>query len=429
MFIPNDTRQALGNLAVENRSLYFDRYAIPELKKEERQNWFAKGCKLPVQDAAKARLRNAFYPRGTQFVFGQLKARLMLNMAGGVMENAGLCLDKYGVAYILGSAVKGCARRAALFALREWTQAGAKPNGDDVCFESVKPFATPEIMLQQIALTFGWGDKEWTDKESDFLWAASKNTELLRKTLALPGVAGISSHGGSIAFFPAYPNTDPGLELDILTCHHPEYYGDAAADFAPDTEEPNPVTFPSVRPQTGSDHFTFALHSLRWSAAERLDYAKRWLTVGLEVFGLGAKTAAGYGWFETEAVTRSILERREKLRIEILKREEDEKLKAALEAKKAEAAAIAQELEGLSEEEKQNRLLSKLDDNQFYQRLVDFNARNKSEQEALVRALYTEARHAVWTQLKEKAAKKGGKFGQAETAIRILNKALKLGKL
>jgi CRISPR/Cas system CMR subunit Cmr6 (Cas7 group RAMP superfamily) len=51
----------------------------------------------------------------------------MVNMAGGVMENAGLCLDRFGLPYIPGSAVKGCARRTALAALREWCETGQQP--------------------------------------------------------------------------------------------------------------------------------------------------------------------------------------------------------------------------------------------------------------------------------------------------------------
>ncbi len=321
MFIPSDTQTALGNVLPENRSLYFDRFANPNLKEESRQNWFEGGCKLSVPVDAGKRIRDSFYPAGTRLVYGQLKARLMVNMAGGVMENAGLCLDRYGLPYIPGSAVKGCARRAALYALREWTQSG-RPEAGDVCHMATDSFESPEVMLHQIALTFGWGETDWSGPDSDFLWALSNNVELLRAVRSRHGIHGISSHAGAVAFFPSHPNADPGLELDILTCHHPEYYGDSEKEFAPDTEEPNPVTFPAVRAQNGDDHFTFALVALRREHSAAIRCAETWLTLGLEVFGLGAKTAAGYGWFEVEETSKRILDRKKNAVIQGIKDEE-----------------------------------------------------------------------------------------------------------
>jgi hypothetical protein len=86
------------------------------------------------------------------------------------------------------------------------------------------------------------------------------------------------------------------LELDIVTCHHGEYYkGNPAYEDAPDTEEPVPVVFPAVVP---GHVFTFALVPLRHCPTERLKRAREWLAAGLETFGLGAKTNAGYGWFD-----------------------------------------------------------------------------------------------------------------------------------
>jgi hypothetical protein len=86
----------------------------------------------------------------------------------------------------------------------------------------------------------------------------------------------------------------PGkLELDVVTCHHRDYYG-GKLQVATDTEEPNPVLFPAVAP---GHVFTFALHKLRNGSAAELQRARTWLQTGLQTFGLGAKTNAGYGWF------------------------------------------------------------------------------------------------------------------------------------
>ncbi len=69
-----------------------------------------------------------------------------------------------------------------------------------------------------------------------------------------------------------------------------------------DIEEPNPVVFPAVAPGAV---FAFAVLPLRGEreslsqAPKKLhEIALEQLRQGLEAFGLGAKTSAGYGWFK-----------------------------------------------------------------------------------------------------------------------------------
>ena len=289
-----------------------------------------------------------------KLIFAQLQSRLMVNMAGGVMENAGLCIDRFGLPYIPGSAAKACARRMALAALREWCEAGSqpahKPSGDDnPCTRAVALFATPTEMLACIARVFGWVGLDW-ENDSDFAWA--EDGQSIRKNAAedLAAVFGwniseqhraqpwiaLPSSGGSVAFLPAYP-VDSGkrghvgdfpaefpalgkLELDVLTGHHRVYYSAEPVEplalphtherwikwrkehnqwlahrTAPDTEEPVPVLFPAVAP---GHVFAFALAPLRNTDSTLLEHARNWLELGLSTFGLGAKTNAGYGWFQ-----------------------------------------------------------------------------------------------------------------------------------
>lgn len=235
-------------------------------------------------------------PEQSTKLYARLCSRMMLDMSGGVMENANVCLDRYGIPYIPGSAVKGCARRAALAALREWSQTDQKPAGDDNAFsESCQPFQTSEKMLEAIARIFGWGDMDWRPT-SDFAWAMETNAGV-PPVLTIPPSKQFS---GSVAFLAAYPTQDPGLELDVLTPHHGEYYSsDNLNAVAHDTENPVPCYFPTVKSQKGTDgHYTFPLLPLARCAEGDLDLARNWLKCGLEIFGIGAKTAAGYGWFE-----------------------------------------------------------------------------------------------------------------------------------
>lgn len=295
----------------------------------------------------------ASLPKG-RLIFSQLQSRLMVNMAGGVMENAGLCLDRFGLPYLPGSAVKACARRMALAALREWCEAGGqpehKPAGDDnPCSGAVILFATPAEMLAGIARVFGWVDSDW-ENNSDFVWAECGQSIRKNAAEALAAVFGwrISeqqrarpwdarpSFAGSVAFLPAYP-VDCGklgrvddlptevpplgkLELDVLTCHHRVYYSAEPVEppglphtdrrwmewqkkhrewlahrTAPDTEKPVPVVFPAVAP---GHVFAFALAPLRGADNTLIEHARKWLELGLSTFGLGAKSNAGYGWFQ-----------------------------------------------------------------------------------------------------------------------------------
>jgi CRISPR-associated protein Cmr6 len=426
--IPRDTEQALGNLKPENRSLYFDRFADPALKEEDRQAWFASGCSRVVPKAASQRYRESFLPPATQFLYAQLKARLMINMAGGVMENAGLCLDRFGLPYIPGSAVKGCARRSALSALREWTQTNQKPDATHPLHPAIQGFDSPESLCRQITLTFGWVESDWTERSSDFVWAASGNFSLLEKVRASTERLRVPNRAGSIAFFPAYPDKDPGLELDILTCHHPDYYGNTDIAFAGDTEEPNPVTFPCVRAQTGDSHFVFALSALRDCPQESLRIAFEWLTVGLEVFGLGAKTVAGHGWFEARETHSRILARNKNRSLEQQRQAEEARKQAAEEQRRQEQSRLQQELAGLSESEKLDRTLAALGEQQFNQKILDFTRHSTAEKEALVRALRG-PRADFWTLLKQRAEKKPRPLVQILDAIRSTSKSMNLGKM
>jgi len=319
---PHDTHLALQPLPLGqcSRSLYFDRFARPELGKDERRKFFTDGFACATlktkADAWIAWLKNKNPGLGLSpesILFAQLQSRLMVNMAGGVIENAGLCLDRFGVPYIPGSAVKGCARRMAIQNLLEAREGEASNDG------LVR-------LLADTALMFGWGEQDWkSDRDknghfkSDFVYSIGEKRwpeivlavglQLLAKQ---PVSAKDFGHfGGAVGFLPAYPHQLPAndLELDVLTCHHPDYYGQKedrqgrlVMPVALDTEEPNPVVFPAVAPGAVFGFAVLPLRAQRDSLAEppkRLHgIAREQLRQGLETFGLGAKTSAGYGWFK-----------------------------------------------------------------------------------------------------------------------------------
>ena len=344
---PQDTRIALQPLALTqfSRSLYFDRFGRPELEKDERRRFFSDGfgCqKLKNKcDSWNSWLRDAGLPiEPRDILFAQLQSRIMVNMAGGVMENAGLCLDRLGVPYIPGSAVKGCARRMAIQDLLE-------------AREAKEPADKLARLLADVALVFGWGEEDWQSKSElkpvrnesdeqlqkrweeersdfayacgDMLWPQIREGVRTRLCAQLQCKEFPTAFAGNVSFLPAYPHQLPAndLELDVLTCHHRIYYS-AEPDrqrepqewaewnrhrAAPDTEEPNPVVFPAV---TTGIVFQFAVLPLRKAreclsrpAMKLQTIARDWVLRGLESFGLGAKTAAGYGWFKEVLPTRT----------------------------------------------------------------------------------------------------------------------------
>lgn len=240
-------------------------------------------------DSRKAKVWQTFVKStGAMELHATLQARLMVNMASGVFENGNLALDRFsGIPYIPGSAVKGCARRFAIHALAE-----APPN-------------EKQALLEDIAAVFGWGDQDWKSGRkknkdssegefySDFEPSCGTEWEALKALFKNKP----AQSSGQVAFLPAFPvDGDPGIDLDIVTGHHTNYYK-GGPPVATDTEEPVPVIFPAVS-AFKKPNFLFGLlplHSQNHPLAEK---ARTWLKQGLETFGIGAKTAAGYGWFK-----------------------------------------------------------------------------------------------------------------------------------
>lgn len=103
----------------------------------------------------------------------------------------------------------------------------------------------------------------------------------------------------------ALPHSGPALvEADILNPRYPEYYRTAGDEPPSDDQDPSPVYFLAVR---AGVRFEF-----RWRLCPREGEATAamtdeeipervgaWLREALATWGAGAKTAAGYGYFET----------------------------------------------------------------------------------------------------------------------------------
>lgn len=246
-------------------------------------------------------------PGAREFVM-QLQSRLLVNHSGGILENTGLCLHRFfGVPMILGSSLKGIARHIALDKVRQAVTVQDK-----------------SAVLRQMVLAFGWADHDWQAKnklKSDLqdvageewpeVWRDCALALIRERNLPLPKKhentpwKALGNFCGTVAFLPAVANCQAEkdiLEADLINCHHREYYQSAeAGKLALDIENPVPVFFPAVR--AGLD-FVFTLAPAPGAAAHSpdfaadLDFARDCLCCGLSEYGVGAKTNAGYGWFE-----------------------------------------------------------------------------------------------------------------------------------
>ena len=202
----------------------------------------------------------------TRSLTATLSSQLLINLAGSVLENAGIALEATsGIPIIPGSAVKGAARRYALALLKE------------------SPAEAQEALLEKIVCVFGCVEP---DLAPDGDLGSCLPDELRSRSAKR-----YSAQRGAVRFLQAVPEKAPKLCSDVLTPHHSGYMSGQQPQ-PTDAEQPIPSFFPAV--EAGSSyHFTLSAPD----APELLDSAEEWLRRALELFGIGAKGAAGYGYF------------------------------------------------------------------------------------------------------------------------------------
>jgi len=191
---------------------------------------------------------------------------------GSALENAGICLHPiYGFVYLPGSGLKGMARA---YAETIWL-----PVQDD-----------EKESWRQIEDVFGWAPNPDRKKQiGDRNHPAQRRYEHDN-----PKQPEIKASSGSIIFHDAWPSKWPQLELDIVNCHHTQYY--KGEDAPGDWEDPSMVSFLAIG---GNNEFSFAVSKRKPENADALvELAKQWLIGALCHLGAGAKTNAGYGAFK-----------------------------------------------------------------------------------------------------------------------------------
>jgi CRISPR-associated protein Cmr6 len=325
-------------------SRYADILTKEEIENAKREHADIGPVPFKQLDSSKGRYPDYSF-KGVKPIVMRLMGRLIMDQAGGVLENANLRLHRhFSCPYIPGSAAKGAARHAAWCAWRDEEDNGKKKE-----------------IARKIALTFGYptGDtmpkKEIDRKREQEIDYLDNYLEKEFPELFGDEKAPYKTFAGTVSFLPAYPSGDYKLVTDVLTCHHMKYYSGELPK-AYDNENPNPQFFPAV--ESGAV-FEFQLLPLQRKAtldSDSLFFAEEYLRKGLQLYGIGAKTAAGYGWFETDTeVEQKIakkLEDAEKEKAERARFESLSPLEQAMEKMKTEdLAGKVNDLESMSEHE------------------------------------------------------------------------------
>lgn len=331
-------------------------------------------------------LEKSYIGRSTTFV-GQLGGRLLVNMAGGVQENAGLALDRcFGLPFLPGSAVKGVTRHAALWDIRTETDAKARA-----------------VKLRLALLAFGFIGQDIGPK-GDFTWAVQGDRDSVLS--ARSSFTRADSFRGALSFLPAYPTKEPKIVAEVLT-PHPR--ADKAASGQGD---PRPLFFPAVA--EGSS-FGFAILAT-WRPEnvdfrELFDQAGEWLRSAITSTGIGAKTGAGYGWFVIDPAAEET-RRKEMAALEAKVRLKAENEAHAAVMKKAEEARLA----ALSPEQLAAEAVRQLNAEQFADLAKNLGGKEEAEQRAFfdvllgkeqkeTRKRWKTKKPEIWSGIAEVAAK------------------------
>jgi hypothetical protein len=157
-----------------------------------------------------------------------------------------------------------------------------------------------------------------------------------------------------------------------------------------------------------------------------LRHARTWLKVGLEIFGLGAKTAAGYGYFSD--ATPAIYEREAKAREQARVAAEEEALKAKQAADIAARKAREASLASLTPEQRADAELAERADDWGWMKthLSKFPQHPPETQAALLRWFCGAGRDRWLTEIKPDSAKGKKPWSQIIGAIHAAKKAHKI---
>lgn len=190
----------------------------------------------------------------------------------------------YGFPYIPGSTLKGLTQAWALWQVAERCGVAALVPGER------RDGPSPVQKLEETLMAAA------SPERSQALGALGLTDEDAETYQA---VFGTQRSRGRVVFFDAVPVEPPTLAVDVMNPHYGDYYQKKPGVPPADYLSPVPVYFLTV--QAGS-RFAFAVAS---HEPELARHACEWLKEALSNLGAGAKTSAGYGYFELPQTSSS----------------------------------------------------------------------------------------------------------------------------
>ena len=155
------------------------------------------------------------------------------------------------------------------------------------------PGSSVKGLLRETARLVGAGELDTGDSTDAEFWAEHFDR------LFGPLLGGEATPAkGELVVYDAFPDEWPALEIDVLTPHFGDYYGDTGeppTEVPADWHDPVPVAFLTVK--AGAKVSFWLGHRDAAAREAELERAKRLLLCGLDWLGIGGKTSSGYGLF------------------------------------------------------------------------------------------------------------------------------------
>lgn len=249
----------------------------------ERSRWLESLTETQISPdyrAAFARWKGSFTGEDHRFATFVLSSRLLVGHGNPSASDVGITIHHtWGVPVIPGSALKGL--------LAHYIDAVYGPDQPNVApWDSHQPERAPfqGVTWDRHRLLRGPGEAYRAlfgapEAEEDQLAAA--------RGYPAGAIAGCV-HFHDALYDPDSPGADKPYADDILTVHQKTYYASSGANWPNDYDAPNPVAFLTVRPNV-------AFQLVLTGPPEWTELADKLLRAALASWGVGGKTAAGYG--------------------------------------------------------------------------------------------------------------------------------------
>ncbi|MEJ5200747.1 MAG: type III-B CRISPR module RAMP protein Cmr6 [Anaerolineales bacterium] len=281
--LPKEVVAVFQHAQLDNPGLVFDRFA-PDFSQAGKKNEWRKQALEKSRKAPHAGTLKAYQERWQALVKAagatpfRMKTdwRFIPGLGRKSALEIGFSFHRYGFPFLPGSSVKGLARAWALYELAYTLR-----------LEASRLDALDKLLEKE---------PEEFEKERDKFNLTSQDALKMAKDFR--AIFGTLDQAGAVVFFDAIPAEQAfPLDIDIMTPHYGSYYQGKSAPT--DSESPNPVTFLTV---PAGKTFWFAIGGRKGVKAPELEkllpLARRWLENALVELGAGAKTAAGYGYFQ-----------------------------------------------------------------------------------------------------------------------------------